>query len=96
MIRRQHLYRVHKRPDNHCLRCFEVFRSGELLDQHSQQNVSCNKRKCPFPEKFNQAQMGQLKKKGTGKSAEQCWFIIFGILFPEAKAPASPCKTASS
>jgi len=90
---RQHLYRVHQRPENHCIRCFEVFNSSQLLDQHAQQSVSCSTKTCPFSEKFTSGQMTELKRKWIGRSAEECWYTIFRILFPQGQAPTSPCKT---
>ena len=91
-VSRQHLYRVHRRPENYCPRCFEVFESGVLLDEHARQLISCKVAKCPFPERLTDAQVKELKKKWNGKSIEQCWYIIFKIVFPHAPRPRSPCK----
>ena len=83
---------MHSRPDYYCPRCYEVFESSNLLDGHVRQANSCIVGDCPFPEKFTDGQMKELKKKWPGKTAEECWYIIFGILFPDSVLPANPCK----
>lgn len=87
---KQHLYRVHKRPEHHCARCFEIFKSKEELNVHSRQAESCPLSECCFAEKFGEDQMKELKKKRPGKTVEQSWYIIFEILFPGTDAPDSP------
>ena len=87
---KQHLYRVHKRPEHHCARCYAIFASQEDLDVHSRQDEPCAISECSFVEKFTEDKMKQLKKKRPGKSVEQSWYIIFGILFPDAPPPDSP------
>ena len=89
---RQHLYRVHSRPDYYCPRCYEVFESSSLLDVHVRQANSCTVIDCPYPEKLTDEQMKALKRKWPGKSMEECWYIIFRILFPNTPVPSNPCK----
>ena len=87
---KQHLYRVHRRPEQHCARCYEVFQRKDELDHHSRQAESCAVSECSFVEKFTEDKMRELKRKRPGKSAEQSWYIIFGILFPDQVPPDSP------
>jgi hypothetical protein len=87
---KQHLYRVHQRPEHACPRCFEVFKSKDLLDLHARQPVLCQVSECHFGEKFAEDKMKELKRKRPGKSVEESWYIIFRILFPDAALPESP------
>ena len=87
---KQHLYRVHRRPEHHCARCFGVFQSKDELDYHSRRAESCPLSECSFAEKFTEDRMKELKRKRPGKSAEQSWYIIFEILFPDQVPPDSP------
>ena len=87
---KQHLYRVHKCPEHYCARCYAVFASKEDVDVHSRQDEPCSISECSFAEKFTEDKMKQLKRKRPGKSVEQSWYIIFGILFPDSRLPDSP------
>lgn len=59
---------------------------------HVRQANSCTVIDCPYPEKLTDEQMKALKRKWPGKSMEECWYIIFGILFPNTRVPSNPCK----
>lgn len=95
IVSRQHLYRVHRRSLLHCARCFEVFKSKSLLDQHSRQDTVCSNQACPFEEKFTEPQYEEIHKKRPSIPAEAQWFTIYGILFPDSELPASPCMLPS-
>jgi hypothetical protein len=87
---KQHLYRKHGRPDHYCGRCFQDFKTRELLDAHSQQSPSCIVSDCPFPEKMSVDQRLQIKRRSYAKDACEIWFSIWGILFPGVDPPESP------
>lgn len=86
---KQHLYRVHWRK-LHCVRCYAKFERKELLDKHSRAAQPCAVAECPFPEKFDDAQYNDIRRKRPAHSAEQVWYIIYGILFPGQSRPNSP------
>jgi hypothetical protein len=59
---------------------------------HVRQANSCTVIDCPYPEKLTDEQVKALRRKWPGKSMEECWYIIFGILFPNTPVPLNPCK----
>ncbi|KAK4938129.1 hypothetical protein LTR10_021369 [Elasticomyces elasticus] len=86
---KQHLYRVHWRK-LHCVRCYEQFDKRELLDKHSRAAQPCAVAECRFPEKFDDAQYNEIRRKRPAHSAEQVWYIIYSTLFPGQPQPTSP------
>ncbi|KAI1624080.1 hypothetical protein EDD37DRAFT_399043 [Exophiala viscosa] len=86
---KQHLYRVHWRK-LHCVRCYEQFDKRELLDKHSRAAQPCAVGECRFPEKFDDAQYNEIRRKRPAHSAEQVWYIIYSTLFPGQPQPTSP------
>lgn len=87
---KQHLYRVHKRPEHHCVSCFTVFVSKELLDGHTRQRPSCELRPPQFEEKMTFEQFTQIKRRAPAQDPSDTWFAIFRILFPGTALPHSP------
>ena len=87
---KQHLYRVHRRPEFYCRSCFQVFQSENQLDIHSRTRPSCLPCESRFAEKMTVEQMSSVKRRKPGKSPADTWFVIFRILFPEAPLPESP------
>jgi len=87
---KQHLYRVHKRPEHHCVSCFMVFVSKELLDSHTRQRPSCELRPPQFEEKMTFEQFTQIKRRASAQDPSDTWFAIFKILFPGTALPHSP------
>lgn len=83
---KQHLYRVHQYPEHHCPRCFDDLVTKEQLNTHLRDG--CEPRDCPYPEKFSDST--KLKKKWPRKSMTECWYMVFKILFPGHRLPASP------
>ncbi|KIX93518.1 uncharacterized protein Z520_10696 [Fonsecaea multimorphosa CBS 102226] len=86
---KQHLYRVHWRRI-HCVRCYTNFKNKDELDQHVRGAAPCAFVECPFPEKFNEAQYNEIRRKRPASTPEQVWYTIFGILFPGMTPPTSP------
>jgi len=87
---KQHLYRVHRRPEFYCRSCFQVFQSEDELDIHTRTRPSCEPCAPKFAEKMTVEQMASVKRRKPGKTPSDTWFAIFRILFPEASLPESP------
>jgi hypothetical protein len=87
---KQHLYRVHRRPEFYCRSCFQVFQSEDELDVHTRTRPSCEPCAPKFAEKMTVEQMAGVKRRKPGKTPSDTWFAIFRILFPEASLPESP------
>lgn len=87
---KQHLYRVHRRPDHYYGSCFQEFDTQELLETHSRQRPACEVSQPPFPERMTQDQLNSIKRTKPGRDTRETWCNIFKILFPNAPLPASP------
>ncbi|KIW18731.1 hypothetical protein PV08_03020 [Exophiala spinifera] len=86
---KQHLYRVHWRRI-HCVRCYTKFERKELLDQHVRESQPCALVECPYPEKFDDGQYNDIRRKRPANTPEQVWYIIYGVLFPGQPQPSTP------
>jgi hypothetical protein len=87
---KQHLYRVHRRPEYYCGRCYIIFNTQALADIHSRQSQSCTVSEPQFKEKMDNDQMNAIKRRNRRANAPAEWYSIFKILFPDASLPASP------
>jgi hypothetical protein len=87
---KQHLYRVHRRPEYYCGRCYITFDTQALADTHSRQSQSCAVLEPQFQEKMDNDQMNAIKRRNRRADAPTEWYSIFKILFPNAVEPASP------
>ncbi len=85
---KQHLYRVHWR-NHHCDQCYTMFKKPSELEKH-RQTRSCLPIECPYPEKFEHDKYIEIRKKRPANTAEEVWYIIYGILFPDEQQPATP------
>ena len=86
---KQHLYRVHRRPEHYCSFCFCLFDSGSALDDHIVER-SCERQLPPFDEKMTSDQFKAIKRREMGKSTKDAWFDIYKILFPASPLPLDP------
>jgi len=86
---KQHLHRVHRRPDHYCPCCFVAFKTQGILQTHVRSRA-CESVDSPFEEKMTYEQLMALKRRVTGREAYDAWYDIFEILFPEAPLPLSP------
>lgn len=93
---KQHLYRVHKRPNFCCSRCSGLFGNQELLNEHSRQEPPCRVNQPKYQEKMSHSQYLAIKRRQVGSDTQKQWYHIFGILFPSAPEPDSPYATAAS
>jgi len=92
---RQHLYRVHSRPEHYCSRCFSVFKDGEALEAHARSSDICENCETKpaerFPGTMSEKQLSEIKRKRPGEDGVQAWFSIYKTLFPSTPPPPSPC-----
>jgi hypothetical protein len=94
---RAHLYRRHRLYQ--CDRCYEPFRSAELLTEHHRQRRRCKRRREPHIDPsygFKKAQEDELKsrKRYSKMSEVEKWETIYMILFPTENPNQIPpaCK----
>jgi len=87
---KQHLYRVHTRPACYCPRCGEEFERQDLQEEHTRETTPCDVQELPFKEKMTTEQRDAVHKRSPGKCPRKVWYEIFGIIFPDARAPNSP------
>jgi hypothetical protein len=87
---KQHLYRVHMRPACYCPRCGKEFERQDLQEEHTRETTPCEVQELPFKEKMTTEQRDAVHKRSPGKCARKVWYEIFGIIFPDARAPNSP------
>jgi hypothetical protein len=86
---KQHLYRVHKRPDHYCACCFKVFDSKDLFDAHARSRPACEVQEPQFNEKMTYDQVVLIRRRAVGQDQAETWFAIFDILFPGTPRPLS-------
>lgn len=83
------------------MRCWEVFKTDELLNAHLQQDPPCETRKNQaLVEGFTKDQEKRLrsrKKAQADTTDEDKWREIYMILFPydDVQSIPSPCKSFS-
>ncbi|KAK5938857.1 hypothetical protein PMZ80_009049 [Knufia obscura] len=87
---KQHLKRIHHRPDFYCRRCFVTFNTNEQLQKHSSSRQGCDARDCPYPERLDETQQAKIHVKRPGKDPRELWNEIFSIIFPGVPVPDSP------
>ena len=87
---KQHLYRVHKRPDYYCACCFSVYQDEAALSAHSRLRPACEVKEACFTEKMATEQVNLIKRRTIGKTPSETWFEIYKILFPYAPLPETP------
>ena len=87
---KQHLYRVHKRPEHHCERCFAEFSCHQHLANHIRSQLSCDNIDSPFDEKMTHDQASLIKRRSRRQSPSEAWFFIYKTLFPMSPLPSSP------
>lgn len=90
------LYRVHRRPEYRCLRCYEVF-YGELeLKAHARAVERCPEGEEPSDEQcLDPEQVRKLRNRKRYGSEEDRWRSMFMVCFPEvneAEIPSPYCE----
>ena len=85
---KQHLYRIHRRPEYYCGSCYCVLDDQNQLDAHAKQRPACDVAESPkFQEKMNRDQVNSIKRRSVKKYALTEWLNIYKILFPAAVPP---------
>ncbi|KAH8742281.1 hypothetical protein F5883DRAFT_592572 [Diaporthe sp. PMI_573] len=86
---KQHVYRCHKQPDYYCARCYSIFKTADMRDQHVRRK-NCDKLEHPGFEGITEAQKKSLNKSSTrGLDSGEQWFEIWEIIFPGKKRPSA-------
>lgn len=87
---KQHLYRVHRRPEYYCLSCYLEFETERQWQEHAQMRPSCTLKTCPFDEKMTSDQVKVIKRRRIHEPPADAWVGIFRTLFPDVEVPANP------
>ncbi|KAI1423166.1 hypothetical protein F5Y12DRAFT_759136 [Xylaria sp. FL1777] len=88
---KQHIYRLHCKPELYCSRCFQNFKCFNERDHHIREG-GCTKNKVPDLEGIiSEDQRKELKYCGSrGTSKQQQWVKLWEVIFPGTKPPQSP------
>jgi len=88
---KQHIWRAHYRP--YCPRCYLTFSSESLRDQHARERPPCESVD-EVPQNWGnitgEQRSGLVPRFDRRGTAEEHWFRIWDILFPEVDRPQSP------
>jgi hypothetical protein len=86
---KEHLVRVHRRPEFYCQRCHGVFESHKHLESHSLE--ICKTETASQNDFLTADQLSYLQRRSSRLvTLEQQWFYIYDILFPGLPHPRSP------
>ncbi|KAI3335800.1 hypothetical protein F4824DRAFT_463599 [Ustulina deusta] len=88
---KQHIYRLHCKPELYCSRCFTTFKCLDERDYHIREG-GCTKREVPsFDGTISEDQKKELKDcGGRGTSIQEQWTKLWEVIFPGTKPPRSP------
>jgi hypothetical protein len=89
---KQHLHRVHKRPNYYCAHCYRVFKSETDKISHEKDVTACSPipgTQCPFKEKMTGEQTREIKRRRVGIEPTVVWRSIYSTLFPGGPLPSS-------
>lgn len=87
---KQHIYRLHCKPELYCSRCFETFKCSNDRDYHVREGRCALKSMSNF-DGITEAQKKLLKDCGTrGTKKTQQWMEIWEVIFPGVQHPRSP------
>ena len=92
---KQHLYRVHKRPEYFCPNCNHVVDDAEKLSFHISRN-DCMISEQKFEEKMTPEQFGKIKRRQRNADAVQSWYEMWDVLFPNKARTTSPYSEEDS
>ncbi|KAJ2982224.1 hypothetical protein NUW58_g6491 [Xylaria curta] len=88
---KQHIYRLHCKPELNCPRCFQSFKCADERDHHIRKG-GCTLKDVPILDSIiSEEQKKKLKDCGSrGTSKHQQWMELWSVIFPGAKPPRSP------
>jgi hypothetical protein len=70
---KQHLYRVHKRPEWYCSNCYQKFIQRENLNKHNRERPPCDQNAARYEEKMTDDQYKAIKRRSTGSDPCETW-----------------------
>jgi hypothetical protein len=99
---KEHLFRCHYRQRFTCVRCEAEFNEPDPLAAHLRQDNRCERvdptQRCQgsIDRGIDEYTMKQLKSRRRTASSDDYtkWFEIWKLLFPNDKAPESPCASS--
>lgn len=86
---KQHLYRVHKRPDHYCERCARKCENALALNTHLCE-ASCQLQDVKYEGKMTLDQYTKIRKRQSQTDQRTGWYEIYNILFAGAFPPSTP------
>ncbi|KAI0471199.1 hypothetical protein F4859DRAFT_515422 [Xylaria cf. heliscus] len=88
---KQHIYRLHCKPELYCSRCFENFKCSNERDHHIREG-GCALQDMPKRDGIiSDSQRKELKEcRSRGTSKQKQWMELWNVVFPGAKPPRSP------
>ncbi|KAI0549839.1 hypothetical protein F4679DRAFT_544861 [Xylaria curta] len=88
---KQHIYRLHCKPEWYCSRCLGSFKCSNERDNHIREG-GCTLQAVPNDDGIiSDNQRKELKEcKSRGTSKQQQWMELFEVIFPGVKRPRSP------
>ncbi|KAI0864272.1 hypothetical protein F4860DRAFT_437467 [Xylaria cubensis] len=88
---KQHIYRLHCKPELYCSRCFASFKCSNERDNHIREG-GCILQEVPNHDGIiSDNQRKELKEcKSRGTSKQQQWMELWDVIFPGVKRPRSP------
>ncbi|KAI8632652.1 hypothetical protein F5Y19DRAFT_326093 [Xylariaceae sp. FL1651] len=87
---KQHIYRLHCKPELYCSRCYQNFKSSSERDLHIRDG-GCTLKEAPNHDGIiSEHQKKELKDCGSrGTSKEQQWMEVWDVIFPNMNRPRS-------
>ncbi|KAI1321876.1 hypothetical protein F5Y16DRAFT_388364 [Xylariaceae sp. FL0255] len=86
---KQHIYRLHCKPELYCPRCFQTFKVIGERDQHVRSGTCTSKEVQKFD--ISDDQKKALKECGIrGTKKQDQWMELWNVVFPKADRPRSP------
>ncbi|KAI3331763.1 hypothetical protein HD806DRAFT_478222 [Xylariaceae sp. AK1471] len=88
---KQHIYRLHCKPELYCSRCFQNFKGANERDQHIR-GGGCTLKEVPNLDGIiSEHQRKELKDcSSRGTSKQQQWMELWEVIFPGGRPPRSP------
>ncbi|KAI1749540.1 hypothetical protein F4782DRAFT_512970 [Xylaria castorea] len=88
---KQHIYRLHCKPEHYCSRCFKSFKCSNERDHHIREG-GCTLQAVPNHDGvISDNQRKELKEcKSRGTSKQKQWMELWDVIFPGVKPPRSP------
>ncbi len=86
---KQHIYRRHARSGLYCPRCYKAFSVAESRGRHMREGKCGLKAEPEFDSISEQQRKTLMKNQCRGRSAEDQWFDMWCVIFPDQHKPQS-------